>query len=67
MYKGNVTNVMKPLTDNMQKGILPLNKKTLNQLKQKHPQGKEAELEGNFFDRYIRTSTSNKAGRNRCC
>ena len=38
-------NAMKLLTDNMQNGILPLNQKTLNQLKQKHPQGKEAELD----------------------
>ena len=37
MHKGNVTNAMKQLTDNMQNGILPLNQKTLNQLKQKHP------------------------------
>ena len=36
---------MKLLTDNMQNGILPLNQKTLNQLKRKHPQGKEAELD----------------------
>ena len=37
MHKGNVTNAMKQLTDNMQNGILPLNQKTLSQLKQKHP------------------------------
>ena len=52
MYKGNVTNTMKLLTDNMQNGIFPLNQKTLNQLKQKHPLGKEAELDV-FFDIYI--------------
>ena len=40
MRKGNVTIAMKLLTDNMQNGILPLNQKTLNQLKQMHPQGK---------------------------
>ena len=34
MYKGNVTNAMKLLTDNMQNGILPLNHKILNYLKQ---------------------------------
>ena len=45
MHKGNVTNAMKLLADNMQNGILPLNQKTLNQLKQKHPQGKEAKLD----------------------
>ena len=31
-------------SENMQNGILPLNQNTLNQLKQKHPQGKEAEF-----------------------
>ena len=34
---------MKLLTDNMQNRILPLNLKTLNQSRQKHHQGKEAE------------------------
>ena len=29
----------------MQNGTLPLNQKALNQLKQKHPQGKETELD----------------------
>ena len=43
--KGNVSKTMKLLTDNMQNGILPLNQKTSNQLKQKLPQGKEAELD----------------------
>ena len=33
MHKGNVTNAMKLLADNIQNGILPLNQKTLNQLK----------------------------------
>ena len=37
--KRNVTNAMRLLTDNMQNGIVPLNQKTVNQLKQKHPQG----------------------------
>ena len=45
-HKGNVTNAMKLLIDNMQNGILPLNQKALNQLKQKHPQGKKSELDG---------------------
>ena len=45
MHKGNVTNAMKLLTDNMQNRILPLNQKPLHQLKQKHSQGKEAELD----------------------
>ena len=34
----------------MQNGILPLNRKTLNQLKQKHPQGKRAELDAILTD-----------------
>ena len=45
IHKRNVTNAMKLLTDNMQNEILPLNQKTLHQLKQKHPQGKGAELD----------------------
>ena len=45
MRNGNVSNAMKLLTDNMQNGILPLNQKTLNQLKQKHPQGKGTGLD----------------------
>ena len=40
MHKGNVTIAIKLLTDNMQKGILPLNQKTLSQLKQNHPKSK---------------------------
>ena len=36
---------MKLLIDNMQNGILLLNQKTANQLKQKHPQVKEAVLD----------------------
>ena len=43
--KRNVTNSMKLLTDNIQNGILLLNDKTLNQLKQKYPQSKEPELD----------------------
>ena len=45
MHKGNATIAMKLLTHNMQNRILLLNQKTLNQLKQKHPQGEEAELD----------------------
>ena len=45
MHKGNATIAMKLLTDNMQNRILLLNQKTLNQLKQKHSQGEEAELD----------------------
>ena len=45
MHKGNDTNAIKPLTNNIQNRILQLNQKTLNQLKQKHPQGKEADLD----------------------
>ena len=36
---------MKPLADNMQNGILPLNDQTLYQIKQKHPHGKDAHPE----------------------
>ena len=50
MHKGNVIGAMKLLTDNMQDGILPLTQKTLNQLKQKYPQGKEAELDVSLTD-----------------
>ena len=46
MHKGNVTNAIKLLTDNIQYAILPLNQNTLlNQFKQKHPHGKQAELD----------------------
>ena len=40
--KGNINCTMKPLADNMQNGILPLNDQTLYQMKQKHPRGKDA-------------------------
>ena len=36
---------MKILTDNMKNGILPLIGQTLNQLKSKHPEEKEASQE----------------------
>ena len=45
MQNGNVNGAMKLLTDNMQNGILPLNENTLNQLEQKHPQGKKADVD----------------------
>ena len=65
--KGNVTNALKLLTNNMQNGILPLNHKTLNQLMQKHPQGKQAESDVLLTDdKYTRTITSNEIWRNRC-
>ena len=45
MRKGNAHNAMKLLTNNMKNGVLPLNKKTLEQLKQKHPQRRDADPE----------------------
>ena len=45
MRKGIVHNAMKRLINNMKNGILPLNKKTLEQLKQKHPQRRDADPE----------------------
>ena len=45
MRKGNVHNAMKLLTNNMKNGVLPLNKKTLEKLKQKHPQRRDADPE----------------------
>ena len=45
MRKGNIHNAMKLLTNNMKNGVLPLNKKTLEQLKQKHPQRRDADPE----------------------
>ena len=45
MKKGNVNSAMKILTDNMKNGILPLTGQTLNQLKLKHLEGKEASQE----------------------
>ena len=41
--KGNFHNAMKLLTNNMKNCVLPLNKKTLEQLKQKHPQRRDAD------------------------
>ena len=45
MRKGNAHNAMKLLTNNMKCGVLPLNKKTLEQLKKKHPQRLDADPE----------------------
>ena len=45
MKKGNVNSATKILTDNMKNGILPLTGQTLNQLKLKHPEGKEESQE----------------------
>ena len=42
MYKENVTAAIKLLTNNMQNVIFPINKDTLDSLKQKQPQGKVA-------------------------
>ena len=59
--KGNITIALKQLTDNMQNGVLRLNHKTLNQLMQKHPQGKQAESDVLLTDdKYTRTITSNE-------
>ena len=41
MRKGNVNGAIKLLSNNMQDGILPLNKETLDMIKLKHPEGKE--------------------------
>ena len=38
MQRGNVNSAIKLITNNMQNGILPLDKNTLNLLKQKHPE-----------------------------
>ena len=40
--KGNINGALKLLTNNMTNGILPLDEKRLNSLKQKHPQSKQA-------------------------
>ena len=45
MRKGNIHNAMKLLTNNTKNGVLPLNKKTLEQLKQKHTQRRHANPE----------------------
>ena len=45
MRRGNVHNAIELLTNNMKNGVLPLNKKTLEQLKQKHPQRRDADPE----------------------
>ena len=45
MRKGNVHNAMKLLTNNIKNGVFPLNKKILEQLKQKHPQRRDSDPE----------------------
>ena len=45
MKKRNVNSAMKILTDNMKNGILPLTGQTLNQLKLKHQEAKDASQE----------------------
>eukprot|EP00794_Sanderia_malayensis_P002438 gene2438-2804_t len=49
MQKGNVIGAIKLLSVNKQNNILPLNASTLNSLKLKHPEAKEAASEV-FFD-----------------
>ena len=45
MRKGNIDNAMELLTNNMKNGVLPLNKKTLEQRKQKHPERHDGDPE----------------------
>ncbi len=45
MQKGNVNGAIKLLTNNMKGGILPLNNETMELLRTKHPDGKEANEE----------------------
>ena len=42
MGNGNINAALKLSTNNMTNGILPLDEKRLNSLKQKHPQSKQA-------------------------
>lgn len=42
MGKGNINGALKLLTNNMENGVLPLDDKTLNALKQKHPKSQPA-------------------------
>ena len=42
MHRGNVKAAIKLLTNNLQKGILPINKDNFDLLKQKHAKGKPA-------------------------
>ena len=39
MAKGNIISALNLLTNNMENGVLPLNKDTLSKLIQKHPKG----------------------------
>ena len=43
MNKGNINSAIKPLSKNMENGVLRLNYSTLNFLKQKHPCQSEAD------------------------
>ena len=45
MKKGNVNAALKLLTNSMKDGILPLNIQTLNSLKEKHPESKDASID----------------------
>ena len=40
MAEGNINSALNLLTNNMENGVLPLNKDTLSKLIQKHPKGK---------------------------
>ena len=51
MRKDNVHNAMKYLTNNMKNGVLPLNKKKLEQVKQRYPQRRDAHPEIMLLDK----------------
>ena len=42
MVKGNINSALNLLVNNMENGVLPLNKDTLSKLTQTHPKGKTA-------------------------
>ena len=42
MVKGNISSALNLLVNNMENGVLPLNKNTLSKLTQKHLKGKTA-------------------------
>ena len=50
MRKGNVNAAINLLTENMRNGILPLNNETLNLLRLKHPDPKDAHESIMFSD-----------------
>ena len=50
MSKGNVNSVIKLLSNNMEGGVLPLNKKTIDLLKVKHLVGKAASEDTKLHD-----------------